>query len=569
MSDDFFDDLNDLTPANESEYNIDSSGEVESGLSKLASLVEDINRELRPETILNRAISASIELTGAERGFLVLVSEHGEWKFSVAKNMEADIDDAETAASRTIIRKVLESRRPLLVNDVVGSSDLTKQQSIARMQVRSVMGAPLVSKGKLLGAAYVDTSKLAGVFDQTSLVLFETFVHLAAVALENARLIELEVESKAKYKELQEYLSTILKSQPHGLLILDDSYRIEYVNPQAKLFLGEMVKPGINLSEAGCFDEDVLDEMTRALKFFLEDNREYRDQLRLNGRTLSYSFFKVQKDREGHIQTGIVLEDITTQKVLEKKLIESEKRSTVNQLAGGIAHEINNSLQPVKGRVELLSMRLERKGVEIDEGINKDLTTISALTERIEKIAKNLRHLTKPAAPNLEDVDLKQLITSTVELLDSTTGSLRGFSTKPDDSEYSLILHIEDNLAPITGDRHGLESAFINIILNSVHAIRERKAGQLRISAFPAKGGVEVVFADTGTGIHPEVLPHIFEPYYTTKGEIGTGLGMSILQNVAEIHGAELKVESRYGEGTKTSLIFPVKSPVHTRKPVA
>ncbi|MBU1638809.1 GAF domain-containing protein, partial [bacterium] len=524
MPDDFFDDLNDLAPVNESDYNIDSSGEVESGLSKLASLVEDINHDLRPETILNRVISASIELTGAERGFLVLVSENGEWKFSVAKNMETDIDDAESAVSRTIIRKVLESRRPLLVNDVVGSSDLTKQQSIARMQVRSVMGAPLISKGKLLGAAYVDTSKLAGVFDQTSLVLFETFVHLAAVALENARLIKLEVESKAKYKELQEYLATILKSQPHGLLILDENCRIEYANPQAKLFLGEIVKPGIKLCDAGCFDLVLMDEIKQALKLFLEEKREYRDQVKLGGRTLAYSFFNVQKDREGRLQTGMVLEDISAQKVLERKLIESEKRSTVNQLAGGIAHEINNSLQPVKGRVELLSMRLERKGVEIDEGINKDLTTISALTERIEKIAKNLRHLTKPAAPNLEQVDLKRLITSTVELLDTTTGSLRGFSTDSQNSEFALILNIADNLAPITGDSHGLESAFINIILNSVHAIREKKTGHLRISAFPSKGGIEVAFADTGTGIHPEVLPHIFEPYYTTKGETGTGL---------------------------------------------
>jgi signal transduction histidine kinase len=558
VSDDFFDDLNDLTPENESESNLDSSGEVETGLTKLASLVEDLNRDLRPETILNRAISASIELTGAERGFLVLISENGEWKFSVAKNMDTDIDDAEAAASRTIIRKVLEACRPILVNDVVGSSDLTNQQSIARMQVRSVMGAPLISKGKLLGAAYVDTSKLAGVFDQTSLVLFETFVHLAAVALENARLIEAEVESKAQYKELQEYLSTILKSQPHGLIILDDDCIIEYANPQAKQFLGDTLRTGTKLSETVCFDSRTMNEVQVALRLFTEEGREHRSLFKSGELTLAYSFFKVQKDRDGRIRTGMVLEDITAQKNLEKKLIESEKRSTVNQLAGGIAHEINNSLQPVKGRVELLAMRLERKGIEFDAGIDKDLTTISALTERIEKIAKNLRHLTKPVEPNFKQVDLKRLIKSTVELLDSTTGSLRGFSTSDHESEFTLKLDLADNLAPITGDRHGLESAFINIILNAVHAIRERKSGQLSISVRSADDGIEVSFEDTGMGIHPEVLPHIFEPYFTTKGEKGTGLGMSILQNVADIHGAELKVESRYGEGTCIRLTFPV-----------
>jgi signal transduction histidine kinase len=558
VSNDFFNDLNDLTPESEPEHNLDSSSEVESGLAKLASLVEDLNRDLRPETILDRAISASIELTGAERGFLVLVSEQGEWKFSVAKNMETDIHDAEAAASRTVIRKVLEGRRPLLINDVVGASDLTNQQSIARMQVRSVMGAPLISKGKLLGVAYVDTSKLAGIFDQTSLVLFETFVHLAAVALENARLMEAQIESKARYKELQEYLSIILRSQPHGLIILDDDYRIEYANPQAVKYLGETVKSGITLCESGCFDSGTQREIFTALNHYIEDGREFRAAFNRGDRTLAYSFFSVRKDRGGHLRTGLVLEDITMQKSLEKKLIEFEKRTTVNQLAGGIAHEINNSLQPVKGRVELLTMRLVKKGVQLDEGINKDLTTIASLTERIEKIAKNLRHLTKPAAPNLEQVDLRQLLLSTVELLDSTTGSLRGFSTKSGESEFDLRLEIDDHLGSITGDPHGLESAFINLILNATHAIREKKSGWLRIAAHLVNSKIEVCFEDTGTGIHPEVMPFIFEPYYTTKGEQGTGLGMSILQNVAEIHGAHLDVRSTYGQGTRITLIFPV-----------
>src|SRR5512141_574022 len=130
---------------------------LESGLSKLASRVEDLNRDLSTSAILERAMSAAIELTGAERGFLVLVNERGEWSFRVARNMASgEIENAEMAASHTVIRRVLDGREPILINDVVGASDLTQQQSIAKMQVRSVMGAPLIVKGKLLGAAYVD-----------------------------------------------------------------------------------------------------------------------------------------------------------------------------------------------------------------------------------------------------------------------------------------------------------------------------------------------------------------------------------------------------------------------------
>jgi two-component system NtrC family sensor kinase len=207
-------------------------------------------------------------------------------------------------------------------------------------------------------------------------------------------------------------------------------------------------------------------------------------------------------------------------------------------------------------------MRLEKRGMEASPEIDKDLHTIASLTERIEKIARNLRHLTKPASPDFTTVNLSELLRSTVELLDSTTGSLRGFSQQPGAAPFLLKLDLQDEAPDISGDPHGLESAFINLILNSAHAVRDRGTGELKIQSHAQNGLVEVTFTDTGTGIHPDVLPHIFEPYYTTKGEQGTGLGMSILQNVAEIHGATLKVDSTYGSGTSVQLQFPASTTV-------
>ncbi len=544
----------------EGEANFEATGIVETGLSKLASLVEDLNRDLSTSTILDRAMGAAIELTGAERGFLVLVGENGEWSFRVARNMEqGEIADAEKAASHTVIRKVLEGRRPLLINDVVGASDLTKQQSIAKMQVRSIMGAPLISKDKLLGAAYVDTSRLAGVFDQTSLVLFESFVQLAAVALENARLIEAEQEAKLRYRELQEYLDTVLKSQPHGVVILDSALRVEYANPQAaRLMGGEALEPGTKFDNCRRCGDDMLLRVMADLQEFVRDESLTHGVIPCNATVLSYSFFHLQKTRDGRMRVGIIFEDITHQKQLERKLIESEKRSTVNQLAGGIAHEINNSLQPVKGRVELLQLRLKRAGISLDGDVDKDLETIASLTSRIEKIARNLGHLTKPANPEFGPLNIKQLIVSTVELMETTTGKLRGFTQNTPDAPLRLVLQVEDNLPAVMGDQHGLESALINLILNACHAIHEKGEGELRIGAKLQDNRVLVSVSDTGVGIKAEILPYIFEPYFTTRGEDGgTGLGMSILQNIAEIHGAKLDIESRYGEGTTVTLAFP------------
>lgn len=560
MSDDFFNELDDLAQEVPESGTGDGSGIEEEGLRKLAALVESLNAELSTSTILDRAMKAAIELAGAERGFLVLLSDDGNWSFRVARNMETgDIADAETAASQTVIRRVLEGRQPILINDVVGGSDLTRHQSIAKMQVRSVMGAPLISKGKLLGAAYVDTTRLAGVFDHSSLALFESFVQLAAIAIENARLIEAEQQATARYRELQEYLNSVLSSQPHGVLILDPGLRIEYSSPQAALLFDHgPLRPGISFADSNCCDKEIALQILSGLDQFVRTEANPRLTLELPTRILACSFFRVQPSREGYERVGIILEDITAQKQLERKLVESERQSTINQLAGGIAHEINNSLQPVKGRVELLAMRLKMAGVPIENGIDKDLETISALSGRIEKIARNLTHLTKPARPEFKPLDIHDLIQSTVDLMETTTGTLKNFSREDPSARFWINLDLDDGLPPVMGNAHSLESALINMILNSSHAVREKGKGMLTLRARAVNGEVELIVEDTGTGIHPDVQARIFEPYFTTRGgQGGTGLGMSIIQNVAEIHGAKLELSTKWGEGTRITIRFP------------
>lgn len=554
MALDFFDELNELTPGHGQGADLDPTGGLASGLAKLSALIEDINRDMTPAAILERAMSAAMELTGAERGFLVLVEPNGEWRFAVARNIATEIADAETAASQTIIRRVIDGRSSILINDVIGASDLSQQQSIAKMQVRSIMGAPLISKNNLLGVAYVDTTKLAGVFDQTSLSLFETFVHLAAVALETARLYAAEKDSKARYKDLQEYLAAILQSQPHGVLILDRDGNVDFANPQAMTILGSSLRIGSPLINSGCC-EAAIAALSAAHDQFRRTGDVGRMTMKLNERAVAYSFFKLTRAFDGRERAGLILEDVTMQKMLEQHLIESEKKLTVNQLAGGIAHEINNSLQPVKGRVELLAMRLEREGVPLDDSVRKDLSTISALTERIEKIARNLRNLTRPVEPDFTVVDMRELLSSVVDLLETTTGSLRGFS-RDEAAEFKLELDLDDS-AFVVGDPHGLESAFINMIINSVHAMESVERGVLTLAVRRSGGRVIVSVSDTGTGIPADQLDKIFEPYYSTKGDRGTGLGLPIIRNIAEIHGAELKLESQVGVGTTITLNFP------------
>ena len=194
----------------------------------------------------------------------------------------------------------------------------------------------------------------------------------------------------------------------------------------------------------------------------------------------------------------------------------------------------------------------------MDENISKDLSTISALSDRIEKIVRDLRHLTKPAKPAFKSLDLGRLLRSTVEMMENTTGTLRGFKSTPD-APLRLIIEVDDNLPMILGEAHGLESAIINMLLNSAHAIREKGSGTLRLAVRRLGDTLDLVVEDTGCGIKPEILPHVFEPYFTTRSDAGgTGIGMCILQNVADIHNARVDVQSEWGVGTRITVRFPV-----------
>ena len=126
----------------------------------------------------------------------------------------------------------------------------------------------------------------------------------------------------------------------------------------------------------------------------------------------------------------------------------------------------------------------------------RDLETITNLTDRIEKIARNLRHLTKPAKPDFRPLNLDNLLRSTVDLLASTTGKLRGFETENPEARFRIAFDIEEDLPYVKGDQHALESAIINMILNSATAIQEKGSGTLTISAHRTDSGVTLKVED-------------------------------------------------------------------------
>ncbi|MBL7716772.1 MAG: hypothetical protein JNL01_15005 [Bdellovibrionales bacterium] len=225
-------------------------------------------------------------------------------------------------------------------------------------------------------------------------------------------------------------------------------------------------------------------------------------------------------------------------KLAQEQLIHAERLAAVGQVARGIGHEFGNILQAIVGKADLALMETS------DDKVKEKLKTILSASDRASLIVRNLQFFSKKqAAPAKTALD--KIFTNTLSLIDH---ELKKHSVK-----------IQQKLEPnafVKGNAPELEQVVLNLIINAMHSMPS--GGEVELGC-----GIEGKFArawvkDTGTGIPPDVLGRIFDFAFTTKGEKGSGLGLSIAKKIMEEHQGKIEVESKVGQGTQFTLVFPV-----------
>jgi signal transduction histidine kinase len=237
--------------------------------------------------------------------------------------------------------------------------------------------------------------------------------------------------------------------------------------------------------------------------------------------------------------------NIETRKKLEqqfRKLTQTEKLTALGKMAAGIAHEINNPLTNVSLNIELLKQELQ--GALFTASIEKRFSTIERNLARAANIAGELLGFSGQREANMREVDLNTLVDGTLTLLGSRR---RDFSIKTE-----LL-----PLPPVMADPGKVEEVLLNVLINAMEASSPGGNIELRSRRQGAEVLVEII--DHGSGIAPEDLPRVMEPFYTTK-EVGkgTGLGLSICYSIMEMHGGKIELADTAGGGTTVSLAFPI-----------
>jgi two-component system NtrC family sensor kinase len=229
----------------------------------------------------------------------------------------------------------------------------------------------------------------------------------------------------------------------------------------------------------------------------------------------------------------------------------TNKMATIGRLAASVAHEINNPLAIINEKAGFLQDLISvTEDFPRREKTSAAVTSILNSVERCSAVTHRLLGFTRKLEVRTEHIVLPRLLLEVMSFLDKEALH----------RNIEVQTQFAADAPAIESDRGQLQQVFLNIINNAFAAVQD--GGRIELGAAPAGDDrVKVTIRDDGTGIRPEDLKHIFEPFFSTKGEFGTGLGLSITYNLVQKLGGHIEVESEYGRGACFTVILPVKRP--------
>jgi two-component system NtrC family sensor kinase len=244
-------------------------------------------------------------------------------------------------------------------------------------------------------------------------------------------------------------------------------------------------------------------------------------------------------------------EDITKQRALQRQVILLEKVAAIGELAGCVAHELNN---PLTGILTFSQILARGTGMGADE-TQSLASEIESSAERCKFIVQALLDFARPGATlEYSPVDLAEVVDSCVRLVTVSQKSFR---------DMKLELDFEQRLPEVLGNSDALKSVFLNLVSNAVQAMSPGGVLRIRAGVEPDGRRVRIVVEDNGPGIPAHLRERVFEPFFTTKAtnKSGTGLGLTIVRNVVRDHGGQLELGGSPEGGACFTIHLPVAHP--------
>jgi len=412
----------------------------------------------------------------------------------------------------------------------------------AQQRTIAVLGLGKTAKGDFLSSEDME--------------LLETLGGYLGIAIQNSQLYASLQQKAAEYERLKDFNENIVESINVGVMALDMEDRIESWNAQMEVMYALPRWQTLTQPLKSIFPAEFVEEFDRMRREPGIRNL-YKFRLKTPAgevRTVNVALAPLVTRKFEVIGRLIIMDDITERIELEAQLSQADKLSSIGLLAAGVAHEVNTPLAVISSYTQMLSKQLQ--GDPQKSGL---LEKITRQTFRASEIVNNLLNFSRTSGSEIGDVDVNKVISDTLALLEHQ------FKV----AKVEVQNTPEPQLPAIQGNAGRLQQVFLNLFLNAKDAMPG--GGTLRVTTMNGES-VSVSVSDTGSGIAPEHIQRIYDPFFTTKtspreGQTrGTGLGLSVTYGIIQEHAGKIRVESHPGAGTTFTLDFPlIRKGVHSK----
>jgi two-component system, sporulation sensor kinase E len=340
------------------------------------------------------------------------------------------------------------------------------------------------------------------------------------------------------------FLEQVFEALLEGVILLDPVGTIAFVNRAACGFFGLNPEKAVGQPLSGQvrgLDWESLAKpgrtVSRDLEVFYPENR-------------FLNFYLAPISDDGTPDTTppgyvMLVRDLTRTRAEAQETLESERLNALTLLAAGVAHEIGNPLNSLDIHLQLLGRKMKKLPPASRKPLEEHLDTAREEIRRLDAILKQFLSAVRPTAPRRERTDLNDVLHDTLRLLEPELAS----------RHIAVELDLQSSLPPAEVDAGQFQQVFYNLLRNAYQALRETE-GHLIVRTFANDYEYRITIEDNGSGISPEHMGAIFEPYRTTKAS-GSGLGLLIVRRIVREHGGEIEIESEEGRGTRIIVFMP------------
>ena len=517
-----------------------------------------LSSEMVLPRLIEKLVRIAVENAGAERGLLILLRD-GEPQIEAevvagTARVEVAVRQAAVTATdlpRSMLLYILRTQESVLLDDASIDTAYSKDDYVRQNRSRSVFCLPIVKQGKLAGALYLENNLTPGAFTPDRVSVLQLLASQAAISLENAAL----------YADLQ-LQAELLQRLPVSAWTLEPDGTPDFVNQVWLEYSGQTLDFIRSHPEAW---------MTAVHA----DDREAASKVFRGGVRLGQGFTmeaRSRRARDGayrwHINQAVVLReadgkvlkfigtttDIDDQKRAEEALRQSQsdlarinRVTTMGELAASLAHEL---IQPITGVMTNARVGLRMLGSDEPdkEAVRAVVTRIERDAQRAADIIERIRSQFRKNAPRQEPLDLSEAIREIIGLLHDEVMRNR----------ITVRSELAVDLPRIVGDRVQLQQVAMNLIINSIEAMKDVVGAREVVvrSTQIGDGQVLVSVVDTGIGLPPKSAERIFDPFFTTKPN-STGMGLRISQSIIESHGGRLWATPNDGLGATFTFSIP------------